>query len=235
MAGVLGNFGAFNFGKITVLRTDLDAHTALTTAHSAVAAATANRMVVRDASARALMADPPASDSTGLIATTNWVQGEISGAGGVTSITQGTGMNFSVNPIVATGTINLANTAVTPNTYNFATITVDAQGRLTAASAGSPVTSVGGTAPVVSSGGATPAISMAAATGSVNGYMTSVFATKLNGIEALAEVNDVDTVFGRTGAVVAATNDYNISQIDGVTISDSGPSGGSDGDIWFEY
>jgi hypothetical protein len=46
------------------------------------------------------------------------------------------------------------------------------------------VTSVTGTAPVVSSGGATPAISMAAATASVNGYMTSTYASKLDGIAA---------------------------------------------------
>jgi hypothetical protein len=46
----------------------------------------------------------------------------------------------------------------------------------------SGVTSVTGTAPIVSSGGATPAISMAAATASVNGYMTSTYASKLDGI-----------------------------------------------------
>lgn len=46
------------------------------------------------------------------------------------------------------------------------------------------VNSVTGVAPVVSSGGATPAISMAAATASVDGYMTSVYATKLDGITA---------------------------------------------------
>jgi len=46
------------------------------------------------------------------------------------------------------------------------------------------VTSVTGTAPVVSSGGATPAISMAAATASVNGFMTSTYAAKLDGIAA---------------------------------------------------
>lgn len=48
------------------------------------------------------------------------------------------------------------------------------------------VTSVTGTAPVVSSGGTAPAISMAAATASVNGYMTSTYAAKLDGIAANA-------------------------------------------------
>jgi hypothetical protein len=46
----------------------------------------------------------------------------------------------------------------------------------------SGVTSVTGTAPIVSSGGATPAISIPAATASVNGYMTSTYASKLDGI-----------------------------------------------------
>jgi len=44
------------------------------------------------------------------------------------------------------------------------------------------LTSVTGTAPVVSSGGATPAISMAAANSTVAGYMTTTYASKLDGI-----------------------------------------------------
>ena len=45
------------------------------------------------------------------------------------------------------------------------------------------VTSVSGTAPIsVATGTSTPAISMAAATASVNGYMTSTYALKLDGI-----------------------------------------------------
>lgn len=46
------------------------------------------------------------------------------------------------------------------------------------------VTSVSGTAPISSSGGTTPALSMAAATASANGYMTSTYASKLDGIAA---------------------------------------------------
>jgi hypothetical protein len=43
---------------------------------------------------------------------------------------------------VAADSVSLANTSVTPGSYNFATLTVDQQGRLTAASTGVPVTSV---------------------------------------------------------------------------------------------
>jgi hypothetical protein len=59
------------------------------------------------------------------------------GAGGVTSITQGTGLTFSTTPCVATCTISIANTAVTAGTYALVTVTVNAQGQITSASAAS--------------------------------------------------------------------------------------------------
>jgi hypothetical protein len=89
----------------------------------------------------------------------------------------------------------------------------------------SGVTAVTATGPVVSSGGATPVISMPAATASVDGYMTSTFASKLNGIAAGAtNVTNTNQLTNGAGYVTSSgvTSIATSNGISGGTITSTG-------------
>jgi hypothetical protein len=124
-----------------------------------------------------------------------------------TVATSGSASDLSTGTLAAA---RLSATAVTAGSYTYGSFTVDAAGRLTAASSGTaPVTSVTGTAPIVSSGGATPAVSISAATTSTAGSMSSADKTKLDGIATAATANSADaTLLNRanhTGTQAAST------------------------------
>lgn len=105
------------------------------------------------------------------------------------------------------GTSNLSGDSdgITQGTTNLF-LTSAERTKLTSVTSGAAVASVAGTAPIVSSGGTSPDISINAATPSAAGSMSAADKTKLDGIQAGAQVNAVTSVNTQTGAVVLTTS-----------------------------